>query len=233
MFPEPQILYQDEDLLAINKPPGLSTLVEGWEPERLTAISWAQARFGQVYPVHRLDKVTSGLLLFARTPQAHRHLSLQFESHQVIKRYRAILIGEPQWEEIQASHPLRTNVGRRHRTVVSPKGKPASTFFRVLVRAAGYAWVEALPKTGRTHQVRAHAAALGHPLLGDVLYGAPSTSLIARPALHAWSLTFTHPRLGSTQTLQAPLAEDILQTLETLGMVSYDPEHSNPTHFAA
>ncbi|MEJ5240424.1 MAG: RluA family pseudouridine synthase [Anaerolineales bacterium] len=230
MFPEPQILYQDEDLIALNKPPGLSTLVEGWAPERLTAIAWAQAHFGKVYPVHRLDKVTSGLLLFARTAQAHRSLSLQFESHQVVKRYRAILVGEPQWEEMQASHPLRADVGRRHRTVVSQKGKPAETLFRVLTRTAGYAWVEALPKTGRTHQVRAHAAALGYPLLGDELYGAPSTSLIARPAFHAWSLTFTHPRLGSAQTLQAPLAEDILQALEILGMVPYDPEHPYPTH---
>lgn len=227
---EPQLLYQDEHLIALNKPAGLATLVEGWHPERLTAMRWAEMRFGKVYLVHRLDKVTSGILLFARTPEAHRHLSLQFETHQVRKRYWAILNGEPTWDEMRADYPLRSNVGHHHRTVVSSQGKAAETVFRVLARAQGYAWVEAQPRTGRTHQIRAHAAALGHPLLGDALYGAPATSLIQRPALHAWSLTFIHPHFQEEQTLQAPLADDFLRALEILGMVSHDPQSSHSAH---
>ncbi|MBO9367570.1 MAG: RluA family pseudouridine synthase [Chloroflexi bacterium] len=227
---EPQLLYQDEDLIALNKPPGLATLVEGWNPERETAMSWAQARFGKVYLVHRLDKVTSGLLLFARTPEAHRSLSLQFETRKVLKRYQALLIGEPAWETQTVALPLRVGVGRRHRTIVAAQGKAAETFFRVLARLPGYTWVEAQPHTGRTHQIRAHAAAIGHPLLGDTLYGAPPSALIQRPALHAWSLTFIHPRWGKEQTLQAPLAADILQALETPGMVPYDPQSSHVAH---
>ncbi len=230
MTVEPQILYQDEDLIALNKPPGLATLVEGWTPEQQTAINWAQARFGKVYLVHRLDKTTSGLLIFARTSEAHRSLSLQFQTRRVLKRYQALLLGDPVWEEQTVTLPLRSGVGRRHRTVVTAQGKPAETFFRVLAHLPGYVWVEAQPRTGRTHQVRAHAAAIGHPLLGDTLYGAPPSALIQRPALHAWSLTFIHPRWGKEQTLQAPLASDILQALETLGITPYDPESPYLTH---
>lgn len=191
---------------------------------------WVEMHYGKVYLVHRLDKFTSGVLLFARTAEAHRHLSLQFETHKVFKRYQAILHGEPAWEEMLADSPLRSNVGRRHRTVVSPQGKAAETWFRVLARGKGFAWVEVQPRTGRTHQIRAHAAALGHPLLGDVLYGAPPSPFLERPALHACALTFIHPESGKELTLQAPLAEDLVRALKLLGIVFHDPQPSYPTH---
>jgi 23S rRNA-/tRNA-specific pseudouridylate synthase len=125
--------------------------------------------------------------------------------------------GIPQWNEKIAKHPLRINVGHKHRTGVSDKyGKPSETRFKVIKRYQEAALIEARPVTGRTHQIRVHAYALGHPLLGDTLYGASETHLIARPALHAHSLTFTHPQSGEHQTFLAERPQDFVETLELL-----------------
>ena len=112
---------------------------------------------------------------------------------------------------------LQTNVGRKHRTVVvNKRGKNSETYFKVLKRGQAQALVEAHPKTGRTHQVRVHLSALGFPLLGDILYGASETDLIERPALHARSLTFTHPISGERLTFSLPIPNDMQHIIEQL-----------------
>ena len=151
-------------------------------------------------------------MLFARTPEAHRLLSMQFEHHETHKLYLAIVVGVPAWEDHTARHPLRINVGHSHRTIVdNSKGKPSETAFHVLERFNGYTLLSAAPATGRTHQVRVHAYALGIPILGDTLYSAPETTLIARPALHAQSLEFTFE--GKPFHFTAPYPEDFAQAL--------------------
>ena len=209
------ILHVDEHILVLNKPAGLSVLPEGWRPDAPYLRQMLESEFGSVWVVHRLDKVTSGVMVFARTAEAHRELNGQFERHEVEKVYHAILEGLPPWDEHTARHMLRTNVGRKHRTVVVHKrGKNSETHFKVLQRGQDRALVEARPKTGRTHQVRVHLSALGYPLLGDILYGASETDLIARPALHALSLTFTHPVTGERVIFNAPYPEDMQLLLE-------------------
>ena len=167
--------------------------------------------------VHRLDKVTSGVMVFARDADTHRALNRQFEKHEAEKVYHAIVEGNPRWDEKITKFPLRVNVGHKHRTVVASRdrnGKPSETRFKVLKQFQAQAWVEASPMTGRTHQIRIHASALGHPLLGDVLYGASESKFIARPALHAYSLTIELN--GTRATFTAPYPDDFRMTLERL-----------------
>lgn len=211
------ILYQDPYILVINKTAEISVLPDGWEKDSAYLVKMLEEQFGKIWIVHRLDKITSGVMIFAKDKDSHRALNMQFENHKVEKIYHAIVEGKPTWEEKIARHPLRVNVGHKHRTAVDDRnGKPSETRFRLLRRGQAYSWVEALPKTGRTHQVRVHAAALGHPLAGDILYGASESKIIARPALHAYSLIFTHPLSHERLTFTAEHPQDFASALKLL-----------------
>jgi RluA family pseudouridine synthase len=233
------IIYKDDHILIINKPAGLSVLPEGWEPDAPYLVKMLEEEYkdpstgshrpddlsgGRVWVVHRLDKYTSGVLVFALNAEAHRSLNIQFEKHETEKVYRAITVGAPPWKERITKFPLRVNVGHKHRTMVDNKnGVRSETKFKVLnwvqispELAEGAALVEARPMTGRTHQIRVHAYALGYPLLGDILYSAPETEIIARPALHAHSLTFNHPLSNERVSFTAPYPSDFKKALKLL-----------------
>lgn len=214
-----QIIHADEHILVINKPAGIPVLPDGWEQDAPYLVKMLEEEFGKVFTVHRLDKTTSGVMVFARTAESHRALNIQFENHEAEKVYHAIMEGEPKWNEKVAKFPLRANVGKKHRTAVDDKnGKPSETRYRILKRYQEAALVEARPMTGRTHQVRVHAYALGHPLLGDTLYSASETDLIARPALHAYSLTITHPVTQERLAFKAEHPEDFVSALKRLSV---------------
>jgi RluA family pseudouridine synthase len=211
------ILFEDSDLLVVNKPPGVPVLPDGWDKEAPYLIKLLETDFGRLWVVHRLDKVTSGVFLLARNTAAHRGINIQFEHHQVTKRYHAILVGVPVWIQKHASQPLKSNSGHSHRTVVDrTNGKQASTHFQVLQSSTDYILAEVSPETGRTHQIRAHAAALGHPILADSLYGAPPTDIITRPALHAYTLRFTHPVNQQPLEFSAPYPADFQEAINDL-----------------
>ena len=211
------IIHQDEHIIVVNKPAGLSVLPEGWDPDASYLRHMLEDKYGKIWVVHRLDKITSGVMIFTRTADAHRELNRQFERHEVEKVYQAIVEGLPPWDERTARHMLQTNVGRKHRTVVVHKrGKNSETHFKVLKRGQAQALVEAHPKTGRTHQVRVHLSALGFPLLGDILYGASETELIERPALHAQTLGFSHPLTGEYLCFSANPPHDFREVLNRL-----------------
>jgi RluA family pseudouridine synthase len=229
------LLLEDEALLALNKPAGLLTLPDGYDPKAVHVRMLLQPRFGDLWIVHRLDRFTSGVLLLARSPAAHAALNRQFDQRQVAKTYHALVQGQPGWQDYSCRLALRSDGDRRHRSRVDPRrGKPASTDLSILARYDGYTLLEARPHTGRTHQIRAHLAALGLPLVGDVLYGGPpglytsqlksgfqcgqkaECALIGRSALHAYSLRFTHPVSGETIELQAPYPKDFNAALRML-----------------
>jgi RluA family pseudouridine synthase len=218
------LLHSDEHILILNKPAGLPVLLEGWDKDAPYLVKMLEAEYGdpssgsgRVWVVHRLDKLTSGVMVFARTAEAHRTLNIQFDKHETEKIYHAITVGVPAWSEKIAKHLLRVNVGHKHRTMVDNKiGKHSETRFKVLKQYQANVLLEARPMTGRTHQIRVHAYALGYPLLGDVLYSAPKSDLIARPALHAYSLTFTHPESGKRLTFTAPYPSDFQFVLKHL-----------------
>jgi tRNA pseudouridine32 synthase/23S rRNA pseudouridine746 synthase len=228
-----QALYSDAALLVVNKPAGLSTLPDGYNPTLPYVKSLLETQAGRLWVVHRLDKETSGVLVFARSAQAHRSLNIQFDQHQVSKVYHVLVVGSPGWQEYTVDLPLRPNGDRRHRTVVDLQaGKPAVTQLTVLERLDFYCLVEAIPKTGRTHQIRAHLSSLGLSILGDKLYGSRKSGgppeKVSQPkcevgegtrlgkgmGLHAKSLEINHPISGERLKFEAPYPvewENILQ----------------------
>jgi RluA family pseudouridine synthase len=217
-----KIIYEDQHLVVVNKPAGLSVLPDGWEKDSDYLVKRLEEQYGKVYIVHRLDKITSGVMVFARDSDIHRALNTEFEKHEAQKTYHAILEGNPKWEERIAKHPLRSNVGHKHRTIVDDKrGKPSETRFRVIKRYPESALVEAKPMTGRTHQIRVHAYALGHPLVEDVLYGARDLYGLPRPMLHAQSLSFIHPATNERTKFSAPHPADFEEALERLNVQTF------------
>ena len=215
------IIQADNHILVIEKPAGLSILPEGWEPDAPYLVKLLEENYDKIWVVHRLDKVTSGVMVFARTAEAHRELNRQFERHEVEKIYHAIVAGNPTWEEKICKMPLRVNVGHKHRTAVDQKrGKPSETHFKVLKREQTGTLLEARLMTGRTHQIRVHLYALGFPLLGDVLYGMSETKQFTRPALHALSLAFTHPNSGERVVYSVPYPDDMRRLMDRLKLLS-------------
>lgn len=213
-----KILYEDAHLLVLDKPAGLSVLPDGWEKDSQYLVKMLEEQYGKIFIVHRLDKITSGVMVFARDAETHRALNIQFESRQAEKTYHAIVEGNPKWDEKTARHPLRANVGHKHRTMIDDKnGKPSETRFRVIKRYQNAALIEAKPMTGRTHQIRVHAYALGYPLVGDTLYGAEGLHPAPRPMLHAQSLSFIHPATNERVKFSAPHPADFEETLKNIG----------------
>jgi RluA family pseudouridine synthase len=186
------VVFENGSLIAVNKVSGVSVGGDRWDDsqERLdrlvaeTLPKTADERYAKLYTVHRIDKDTSGLVVFAKTEEAHRLLSRAFEGRQVYKRYIAVVHGRPVWNETTCDLPLVPNGNKQHLTIIDKyKGKKSLTCFRVLCGAGNYSVLEALPETGRTHQIRVHAAALGHPVVCDSFYGKDRQRACAAPVL--------------------------------------------------
>lgn len=209
---EELVLWNDESLVAINKPPGLLTLPDGYDPNKKHLKEILEPLFGKLWTVHRLDKETSGVIIFARNADAHRSLNNQFQNRTVKKAYHALVHGNPEWHEQVVDLPLRTNVGKHHRTVIDlSDGKQAVTRLRCLWSQNNSSLIEASPETGRSHQIRAHLYAAGYPILSDRLYGEQDPAdlaIIERLALHAVQITFTHPLVATKKTIEAPYFND-------------------------
>ncbi len=211
------LLYLDEHLLVVAKPAGLPTLVDGYHPEAPFLLGILKETYPELWVVHRLDRQTSGVIAFARTALAHRRLNAQFEGRRAQKIYHALAHGLPEWESQTVRLPLSADRGHRHRTVVDPEnGKPAETALQVLERFARHALLKAEPHTGRTHQIRAHLAATGHPIVSDPLYGGEMLPALPRLGLHACSLKLLHPVSSEEMVFTAEYPQDFEQALHQL-----------------
>jgi len=194
------VLYQDDDILVLNKQAGLLT-VPGKAPEHFDSVIWRiQRALPTARIVHRLDMATSGIILLALHKPAQGNLGQQFEQRLVSKRYEAIVYGNVATNEGEINLPLRCDWPNRPKQMVDHDGgKAAQTFYKVMDRNANTTRVELVPITGRSHQLRVHMLALGHPILGDRLYGQPNAVHQAkRLQLHATNLAFKHPRTGQS-----------------------------------
>jgi len=200
------ILHADDDIVVVDKPAGLLS-VPGRGPELADClIERMRVVFPTVLLVHRLDLDTSGVMVFALTPQAQVHLGQQFENRRTQKRYVALVSGHPVEKRGQVDLPLIVDWPNRPRQKVCYEtGRPAQTDWRVLRPEGANARVRLVPVTGRTHQLRVHMQALGHPILGDTLYASGAAADRPRLMLHAAELRLTHPMTGQPQTFRAPL----------------------------
>jgi len=243
------ILYEDDYLIVINKPVDTvvhptaahqrGTIINAliYHCQKLSAIG-SPTRPGII---HRLDKDTTGVLLVAKDDVAHIALAKQFHDRKVEKHYLAIVEGEPEMDSDEVSIPLGRHPRFKERMSVRPEeGKESVSVYRVLERFRGFSLVEVQPKTGRTHQIRAQMAWIGHPVVCDRLYGRRRTfflseltkgtapdpgeaPLMDRQALHAYRLGFTHPATGEWTEFQAPIPDDMERLLDALRTYRSNP----------
>ena len=218
-----RLVYEDESLLVVDKPAGVvvhpapgnlhGTLVQGLLDRGIAG--GHQSRPGVV---HRLDRDTSGLLIVARSPEAHRRLVEQMARREIGRRYEALVVGALPQDAGTIDAPLGRHVRDRKRiSLHTTRPRRAVTHFRVRRRLAGYTLLEVKLETGRTHQIRVHFAALGYPVAGDVVYGsAHRPAGLARQFLHAGHLEFAHPASGEPLVFDAPLPGDLAAFLAGL-----------------
>jgi 23S rRNA pseudouridine1911/1915/1917 synthase len=229
---EPTVIYEDDSVLVINKPAGLQVHADG-KHERATLADWLLIHYPklkgvgeeQTLPdgtiierpgiVHRIDRETSGILVVARTQKAFETLKEQFQSREVKKTYRAFVYGTLKDERGIINKPIGSaRGGMAPRSASRPHGtmREAETVYRVVKVGKEASYIEAFPKTGRTHQIRVHFSSIGHPIIGDMLYAPNRPSLLGfrRLALHALSISFLHPD-GREVVFEAPIPADFAE----------------------
>ena len=218
--PRAWILYSDEDLVVVNKPAGLLSIPDGYHPQ-LPHLSQALAPLmGKLWIVHRLDKETSGVMLVARSAEAHRILNQSFRERALSKLYHCLAAPGPDWQTKNLDLPLRVNADRAHRTRVDlERGKPARTLVQVLKSGERFSLLECALFSGYTHQIRAHLYYAGLGLLGDSLYQPKGVDNFderlraERVLLHAYEIGFTHPLTGQKLSFRAPYPPDFQEKL--------------------
>jgi RluA family pseudouridine synthase len=232
----PPIVFEDESLIAFDKPSGLLIAPDRWDKNRENLMDLIHEKSPETFNVHRLDSETSGVLLCAKTKSALDKVSRQFEDQKVEKRYLAIVAGSPVDDETVVRRAIAEDYHVPGRMRLSSQyGKPSETTIKVITRWRGYALVEAFPKTGRTHQIRVHLVSIGCPVLADSLYGSAEglllssikraykhkgkdeeRPLIGRLALHAQSLELTHPTTGEPLKIESPIPHDFEVSIKYL-----------------
>jgi len=228
------IIKKTPDWIALNKPPGLLSIPDR-EGKEISLKNLLIEKFGKTYTVHRLDRDTSGLIVFAKTEEAHKHLSQQFEKRETIKIYQGIVVGSPQNKKDTISAPIMEHPVKKGTMVINRKGKEAITDYEMLESFGIYSLLQFRIYTGRTHQIRIHMKDAGHPIVCDELYGDGKPVLLSsfkkkfnlsknleeerpilnRLALHSFQLSFTALN-GEIQELQADLPKDLKAFLQQL-----------------
>ena len=203
---QPRLIHADDQILVVDKPAGLLSVPGRGEDRADCLIARLAVTFPTVLLVHRLDLDTSGVMVFALTPHAQRHLGQQFERRQTKKAYVARLSGRLEPKSGTVDLPLIVDWPNRPRQRIDPEqGRPAQTDWRVIRATDSETRVRLFPLTGRSHQLRVHMASLGHPILGDPLYAAGASADHPRLMLHAETLRLRHPDSNVTMTFSAPV----------------------------
>ncbi len=243
--PDYTVIYNDDDIVVLNKRSGLLIAADRYDEDAPRLDLEAEKEFGKLFAVHRIDKDTSGCVIYAKNAEAHRSLSMQFENREVQKVYHCLVHGYPTWETNHVTARLLPDGDAKHRTTLNQKfGKEAVTDFKNLGKVGPYTWIEASPHTGRTHQIRVHLNSLGLAIVCDPLYSGnqhpvllseikrrwngdenSERPLLNRLALHAYRLTLTHPKTGEKMTFTAPYPKDMEATRKQLKSIfGVDPQ---------
>jgi 23S rRNA pseudouridine955/2504/2580 synthase/23S rRNA pseudouridine1911/1915/1917 synthase len=233
----PEILFEDDSIIVLNKPAGLLSIPDR-EQTSLSLKDMLLAKYGSIFTVHRLDKDTSGIILFARTEAAHKYYSRLFEERKIEKYYLGLVLGSPAHPKGTMDEPISEHPVQKGLMVVHRKGKPAVTDYEVVEAFKTYSLVQFQLHTGRTHQIRVHCKNMGHPLACDELYGDAKPILLSsikrkyklskweeteqpilgRLALHAYRLRFTDEK-GTLHDLSAEMPKDMRALLQQLRKV--------------
>ncbi len=232
------VVYEDDDLIVVDKSAGVLSIPDRYVADKPNIQAMLQQRYDRIWTVHRLDRDTSGLVIFAKTEEAHRHLSLQFENRTVTKLYYALAQGRMAESSGTIDYAISPNKNRPGQMMVSNKGREALTTWRVLESFKNYTLAEVETHTGRTHQIRVHFMAIGHPLAGDPLYNKEGSvflsrikgrkkyhlgrekeerPLLDRTGLHAYGLSIDHPTTAARMTWQCDPPKDLRALLKQLG----------------
>ncbi len=236
---EKNILAETADYLALNKPSGMLSIPDRFNPEIPSLSGILQKKFPEIYTVHRLDRDSSGMILFAKTKAWHQWLSEVFESRKAEKEYLALVPGKMPNPKGTIDLPITTHPGIKGKMIAAKNGKPSRTDYEVAEEFRSFSLLKLRIHTGRTHQIRVHLATLGFPLVGDSLYGngrpvllsqlkagykknkneKQESPLLSRLALHAFRLSFPDPE-GIRVSLEAPLMKDMRALLQQLRKVN-------------
>ncbi len=230
-----KIIYEDDAVVLMDKASGALTIPDRFKPELFNLYNWLNKKYGKVFVVHRLDRETSGLLVFAKTEEAHKNLSRQFEDRTVEKIYQVLVEGVMHEMEGEIDKPIAKHPSKSGRMITSAKGKPSLTLFKVIEHFKNFTHLEADIKTGRTHQIRVHFKSIGYPLAVDSEYGRNDAfylskikrkynfgkdqeerPLMSRTTLHATKLVFDHPVTGERMAFETELPKDFGAVLKQL-----------------
>ncbi len=233
---QPAIIFQDDEVVIINKPANYLSIPDRFKPDLPNVQHFLKRKYGQIFTIHRLDRETSGIMIFAKNENAHKALSHQFENRIVEKIYYALTSGYFHNDEGIIEKPIDKHPGIAGKMIVSKKGKPSTSAYKVIERFKHFTLLEVNIKTGRTHQIRVHLNALGYPLAVDGLYAKKSNfflselkgkkykinreveerPLLSRCSLHAYQLSFDHPKKEERYTFTADLPKDFNAVLKQL-----------------
>ncbi len=227
-------VFENNDLIALNKPSGVLSIPDR-EGKDVSLKTLLQEKYEQVFTVHRLDRDTSGIIVFAKNEETHKHLSKQFEARLTEKIYVGLVLGSLINKKGSIHKPIAENTVKRGVMIIHQRGKESLTDYEVIEDFGIYSWLRFRIHTGRTHQIRVHMKDLGHPIVCDEVYGdgkpvllsaikskfklskkeVEERPLLNRLALHAFTLKFTDVA-GKTFELEAPIPKDIRATLQQL-----------------
>lgn len=228
------ILFQNDDFVVLNKPAGMLSIPDRTQSQP-SLKDYLIEKFGNIFTVHRLDKDTSGVIVFARNEQTHKHLSLQFEERSTRKIYSGLVTGKPANEKGIIDEPIMEHFSQSGMMMTSAKGKPSVTEYEILEAFKSFSWMQFHILTGRTHQIRVHMKHLGHPIVCDELYGDGKAILLSsfkkkfnlskadeeerpilnRLGLHAAQLSFSDA-FGTRHSFDAELPKDLRALLQQL-----------------
>lgn len=229
------VIFENESLIAFNKPSGMLSIPDRFDATKMCIKNLAEAKFGKLFVIHRIDKDTSGLILFAKTEEAHKYMSSLFQGRDIDKFYMALVQGNPQIPVGSMAKGIMPHPTKKGRMVVNAKGKESRTDYEVVENFKGYSLVKLQIFTGRTHQIRVHLNDLGYPIVCDPIYGKADPLLLSsfkkkfklsiqeeeerpildRLALHAYELKF-NDEAGNPIHIIAPLPKDMDATVKQL-----------------